>query len=293
MFSFENRIDHAYRAAETVRLSEGSKIFVMSDVHRGGGNWDDDFAKNQLVYSAALKWYNRQKYTYIELGDGDELWKNKKIGDITAVHKDIFLLLEQFFTDGRLYMLYGNHDIKKKYRPGLMTRWDDTSRTAAPLFPGIRICESLYLTFGAPDAGLFLLHGHQADFFNDTLWRLARFLIRHIWKPLELIGFNDPTSASKNNRVKDKIEKRLQGWAEDNGTLLLAGHTHRAVFPQPPEGKYFNDGCCVHPWTITAIEVNGGSISLVKWGQKTHEDGTVYIGKDTVAGPYKVRDYFS
>jgi UDP-2,3-diacylglucosamine pyrophosphatase LpxH len=291
--SFRKRIDKAYRAAGTIRLDDASKIVVMSDVHRGTGSWADDFAKNQNVYYAALKSYSRQQFTYIELGDGDELWKYKSFPEIAAIHKDVFQLLEKLYREGRLYMMFGNHDIVKKYKPELLETYYDESRNASlPLFPGVRIYESLLLVYGGAGRGIFLLHGHQADFLNDTLWRLARFLVRHVWKPLELIGFNDPTSANKNNKVKVKVEKRLLEWAEDNGTLLMAGHTHRPVFPEPREGRYFNDGSCVHPWSITAIEIAGGAISLVKWGQKTHDDGTVYIGKDIIAGPRRLREYF-
>jgi UDP-2,3-diacylglucosamine pyrophosphatase LpxH len=293
MFSYNDRIGKVYRQAEAIRIDDLTKIVVMSDVHRGSGNWADDFAKNQLVYSAALKSYNRQGYTYIELGDGDELWKSKRLTEMESIHKDVFELLEQFYRDRRLYMMFGNHDIVKKLQPGLMNVWGDGSGNGArPLFPGIRLHEGLRLKHMASCGELFLLHGHQADLLNDTLWRLARFLVRHVWKPLELVGFDDPTSANKNNKVKDKVEKRLQAWAEEKGTLLMAGHTHRAVFPKPGEGRYFNDGSCVRPWSITAIEIADGRIALVKWAQKTNDDSAVVIGKDILEGPYKLTEYF-
>ena len=293
MFSYQKRIDRAYRAAEAIRLSDATKLVIMSDIHRGGGNWADDFAKNQLVYHAALKSYYRQRYTYIELGDGDELWKSNNFREIAEIHKDIFILLQKYFREDRLYFLYGNHDLAKKYKPGLLDAYYDESENAlVPLFPGIRVYESLLLTYGKAGREMLLLHGHQADFLNSTLWRLARFLVRHVWKPLELIGFDDPTSANKNNKVKEKVEKRLLEWAEKNNKLLMAGHTHRPVFPEPRAGAYFNDGSCVRPWSITAVEISAGSIALVKWSQKTHEDGTVYTGKDVIAGPRRLTEYF-
>jgi UDP-2,3-diacylglucosamine pyrophosphatase LpxH len=294
MISFRKRIDNAYRTAETIHLSDTSQIVIMSDVHRGNGNLADNFARNQIIYHAALKSYNKQRYTYIELGDGDELWECRKFSEITTVYKDIFLLLTQFFRDNRLVLMFGNHDIDRNQHPGMMDYLADVSKkSATPLFPGIRIYESLLLRYGRQGRELFLLHGHQADFLNDTLWRLARFLVRHVWRPLELVGFTDPTSAAKNNKVKDKIERRLRSWAEENATALMAGHTHRPVLPEPGKGRYFNDGCCVHPYGITAVEISSGSISLVKWGHKTHEDGTVYIGKDILGGPHRLKDYFT
>jgi UDP-2,3-diacylglucosamine pyrophosphatase LpxH len=266
----------------------------MSDCHRGLGSWADNFAKNQLTTLAALKYYFYQNFTYIELGDGDELWENKSFPEITAIHNDIFALLARFYSNHRLYLLYGNHDQEKKYRPGLLDTYENVSgKVRLPLFPGITVHPGIRLQYGPEGRELFLVHGHQPDFFNSGMWRLARFLVRYFWKPLEMIGYANPTSAAKNNTVKEKTEKRLMRWADENGIPLIAGHTHRPVFPEPGEGRYFNDGSCVHPWSITAIEIASGEISLVKWSQKTKEDGTVYIGKKTIGGPNKLEAYLS
>lgn len=293
MLSYKNRIDRVYQTAHVMKITDSSRLVIMSDCHRGSGNWADDFAKNQNVCYAALKAYNREKYTYIELGDGDELWKNKNFSDITAIHSDVFELLTRFYRDNRILLIYGNHDIEKKFKTNLMRSYFDMTKTKKlPLFPDAAVYEGILIKYDETEHEMLLLHGHQTDFFNDRLWRLARFLVRHVWKPFELIGFNNPTSAAKNNKVKEKIEKRLKNWAEEKSLAVIAGHTHRPVFPDPAEGKYFNDGSCVHPWSITALEIVSGNISLVKWGQKTKEDGTVYIGKDVIGGPNRLRDYF-
>jgi predicted phosphodiesterase len=266
----------------------------MSDCHRGLGSWADDFAKNQLTALAALKSYYYQNFTYIELGDGDELWENKSFSEITVIHNDIFKLLARFYKENRLHMVYGNHDQEKKYRPGLLDTYEDVSRKAKiPLFPGITVHAGIRLKYGPTSKELFLVHGHQPDYFNSELWWLARFLVRHLWKPLENIGYANPTSAAKNNMVMEKTERRLTKWAEENKIPLIAGHTHRPVFPEPGEGLYFNDGSCVHPWSITALEIVSGEISLVKWSQKIKEDGTVYIGKKIIGGPRRLEDYLT
>jgi UDP-2,3-diacylglucosamine pyrophosphatase LpxH len=293
MPSCMKRVDRAFASAPVLAIDEGSKIAVLSDCHRGAGNRADDFARNQSIFLAALEHYDRLGYTYIELGDGDELWENKSISEIKAAHGDVFRLLKKFYGDKRLWLLYGNHDMEKKCEPALFdTYCDAVTSKELPLFPGAAIHEGLRLRYAPAGRDFFLLHGHQVDFLNDTLWRLARFLVRNVWRPLELLGFNDPTSAAKNHKVKRKTERRLTRWADENGTPLLAGHTHRPVFPLPGEGRYFNDGCCVHPGYVTAMEIAQGRISLVKWGQKAREDGTVYIGKDVIAGPAGLEEYF-
>ena len=86
----------------------------MSDCHRGDGSWADDFSKNQNIYFAALTHYYNENYTYIEIGDGDELWENKKLSDIIQVHSDVFWLLSKFYNEDRLYLIFGNHDMVKK-----------------------------------------------------------------------------------------------------------------------------------------------------------------------------------
>lgn len=280
--------------ADTLPIDDSSKIVIMSDCHRGSGSYADDFAKNRTACLAALKYYYTQRYIYIELGDSDELWKNKDFADISAMYSEIFMLLAQFYKENRLYELYGNHDLEKKYKPDLLDTYYDVSGTRAmPLFPGITVHAALRLYYMPARKDLLLIHGHQVDFLNNELWKLARFLVRHFWKPLELIGFNDPTSAAKNNKVKEKVEKRLTRWTEETNVPLVAGHTHRPVFPSPGKGLYFNDGSCVHPWSITAIEIVLGKISLVRWEQKTRADGTVYIGKDTIGGPIRIAEYLS
>ncbi len=286
-------MDRAYESAPVLKVNDCSRIVLMSDCHRGCGNLGDNFGKNQNVYNMALKTYNWLGYTYIELGDGDELWENRHMSEITAVHGDIFRLLAEFYQNQRLWLLYGNHDMEKKYSPALLhTYCESMTYHKIPLFPGIKAHESLVLRYEPAGKDFLLLHGHQVDFLNDTLWRLARFLVRYVWRQLELVGFNNPTSAAKNNQVKMKIEKRLMQWAQDKDVPVIAGHTHRPVLPEPGDGKYFNDGSCVHPWNITAIEITRGGISLVKWGQKTRDDGTVYIGRDVIAGPHRMADYF-
>ncbi|MDR0861284.1 MAG: metallophosphoesterase [Oscillospiraceae bacterium] len=290
-------VERAYRNAERVRIDDYSRIVIMSDCHRGYGGWADNFAVNQNTCFSALRYYNRNRYTYIELGDGDELWENRSFAKISATHNHLFWLLTQFYADDRLYMMNGNHDAVKRRKPHLMDEYYDAAELRSmPLFPHMRVLEGMVLEYAPATEVLgeiFLLHGHQADFFNDNLWLLARFLVRYVWTPLQLVGIKDPCSAAVNTNVKLRVEKRLQHWAMREGKMLIAGHTHRAVFPEPSgeRAKYFNDGSCVHPRCITAIEIAGGLASLVKWSVKTRPDGTLYVGRDVLVGPYRLRDY--
>lgn len=224
---------------------------------------------NQPIYIAALKHYLQYGFTYIELGDGDELWENRHIEQIESAHTTSFCLLEAFNKHKRLYRIYGNHDIIQKKNPhfhaGLLLE-NKSSK---------------------PSKDIFLTHGHQADLLNSTFWRLSRFLVRYLWKPLEKYGIADPTSAAKNNLRKNKTEKRLYAFAKREQVLLIAGHTHRPFLLQE-NLIYANSGSCVHPYSITCIEIEHMHISLVKWSLSAGHDKLVHIDRTILSGPFSL-----
>jgi len=289
------RITKVFESAEVIPIDDSSRIILMSDVHRGDGSWADDFSKNQNLYFAALTHYYNENYTYIEIGDGDELWKNKKLSDIIYVHSDAFWLLSKFFNEGRLYLIFGNHDMDKRndrfVQNNLYQYFDEQEKKHFPLFDNIKLHEGLVLRHRVTEQKILLIHGHQVSFLDYELWRLSRFLVRYLWRPLELFGVNDPTSTAKNYKKKDAVEKKLTEWVTREKHMLIAGHTHKPMFPEVGTPPYFNDGSSIHPRSITAIEIADGSIALVKWNVKTKEDGTLFIGREVLAGPRQLKDY--
>lgn len=192
-------------------------------------------------------------------------------------------------------MIYGNHDIVKQ-RPSFTLksccRYDSYPESCClPLFPGIQVHEGLILEDRCLGQRLFLVHGHQGSLLNDTLWPLARFLVRYLWRPLETVGFTAPVGAGRSNKTKDRIEKNLAKFAEQKGVFLIAGHTHRPVFSHPGEGLYFNDGSCVHPRCITALEIENGAICMVKWLISIRPDRSLYVEREILSGPEDLADY--
>jgi len=289
------RISKIFESAEEIPFDDSSRIILMSDVHRGDGSWADDFSRNQNLYFAALTHYYHENYTYIEIGDGDELWKNKNLPDIIHVHSHVFWLLSKFFDEGRLYFIFGNHDMVKreeKYvRNNLYQYFDEREKKYIPIFENIKLHEGLVLRHRVRDQKIFLIHGHQVSFLDYDIWRLSRFLVRYLWRPLELFGVNDPTSTAKNYDKKDAVEEKLIEWVTKENHMLISGHTHRPMFPEVGTPPYFNDGSSVHPRCITGIEIADGSITLVKWNVKTKNDGTLFIGREVLAGPRELKDY--
>ena len=284
--SCERRLNKSFEHVPVLPWNSGSRYVLFSDCHRGNGTHNDNFLKNQHLCFAALKYYYRHGFTYIELGDGDELWENRDMEQIKEIHSDIFWLLSQFYKENRLYMIYGNHDMAKKYpsfaKKKCSTYFCTSSQCKEALFPDIKFHSGLILKNETSQKSLYLTHGHQASLLNSTLWPLGCFLVRYIWKPLEQIGILDPTSAAKNYTTKQRMESRLTDWADKHSHMLITGHTHRPMIASR-DSLYLNTGSCVHPRCITCIEVYGGKLVLVKWFMGTKENGTLYVERNELA----------
>ena len=291
--SFASRLSHSFETAPILPLNYHSRYVLFSDCHRGCANSNDKFLKNQNLYFSALQHYYQNGFTYIELGDGDELWENRKIEQIIEVHSNVFWLLTKFSQRNRLYLLYGNHDMVKKklnYTNSYCSSYFCTeNQQLQPLFPNLQYYSGVILE-NRNGLRLYLTHGHQADLLNSVFWRLSRFLVRYVWKPLEHIGVLDPTSAAKNNRRKNLTEKRLASWAEKNQQILITGHTHRPRL-SGTDSFYFNTGSCVHPRCITCIEIQNLNITLCKWAINTRLDHTLYVAREILAGPFSLSQY--
>lgn len=292
--SYQSRLSRAFDSAPILPLDQNSRYVLFSDCHRGCANSNDNFLKNQHLYFSALQHYYRNGFTYIELGDGDELWENRKMEQIIEVHNNVFWLLTKFAQRGGLYLLYGNHDIEKRKSTYSSCHCSSYFCTEAqqmqPLFPDLKYYSGLILE----DQGglrLYLTHGHQADLLNSVFWRLSRFLVRYVWKPLEHTGVLDPTSAARNNRRKTQIEKRLSSWAEERQDILITGHTHRPRLNKT-DSLYFNTGSCVHPRCITCIEIQNRTLTLCKWTVSTRPDSTLYVSRELLADPISLSDYY-
>ncbi|HKJ27079.1 MAG TPA: metallophosphoesterase, partial [Anaerolineales bacterium] len=257
-----------------IHFSNQDKFIILSDQHRGTNDWGDDFAHNQLLFFHALTSYYEDGFTYIENGDGDELSENWRFPVIRRAHSHVFRLMRMFHKEGRLKMIYGNHDAVRQYprvvRRTLHTYFDDRYDVVKPLFDGIEVLEGVVLVHEESGKQIFVTHGHQADFFNSYLWWLG-VLTLPLWKGIaqKMLGWKDPTSPAQNRWKKNRVEKNLIDWVRTNNQILIAGHTHRSWHPLPGEAPYFNAGSCIHPRAITGIEIQNGTIALVKWWLNT------------------------
>ncbi len=294
MINMNKKLDEIYKKSKRIRIDDTTKIVIMSDCHRGAGDNFDNFIKNKNIFDAALNHYYNRGFTYIELGDGDDMWEVKKYNEIILEHISSFKLLKKFNDSNRLIMIYGNHDISKRNNELLKEYfykyYNSEKKEEEELLNNLVAYESIVLEYKNKD--IFMVHGHQVDLLNGTFWYLSCFLVRHLWKHFERFGIKDPTNAAKNYEETKRVEKRLKKWSIKNRKMLITGHTHRPVFPKIGESLYFNDGSCIHPNGISCIEIENGNISLVKWVFKLKKENLIFIDRVVVEGKESILSFF-
>jgi len=306
----QNRLDRNFpERIKSLSLAPGARLIVMSDMHRGDGTGSDDFAHNSLIFKCALDYYLDNGFTYIELGDGEELWENKGFDQIYITHTSVYDRLAKFHDRDpektRYIKVWGNHDI----------RWKDNKSPLDRLFLGIKVYEGIII-----DSSILLVHGHQADpkcYGKGAT--ISRYFVHNFWTTLQRLGLRDPTRAAENPGLCNRIDDELYKWAKNNNRgidIVIAGHTHRPVYENlslterrclesnirtndirkkpGPDPVYYNTGSCVHPRCITGLEItmpdcpyinrdtgrdDKPCFRLVKWGyfaEVAKEDGGGY-----------------
>jgi len=267
-----------------ITMTPGMKLIVMSDMHRGDGTGADDFAQNSLIYRCALEYYLENDFTYVELGDAEELWENDNFDQIYITHAPVYELLAKFHDPDpaktRYVKVWGNHDLY----------WKDHQDIYQFLFPGIQIHEAVIL-----NDSILMIHGHQADpMCSGPVAAVSQFFVNHIWADLQRGGVKDPTRAATNPGLCNEVDDRLHKWATLNNrgiATIIAGHTHRAVFENLSltemrlqalqfkgedtadlqarrDPRYYNTGSCVHPMSITGLEISFDDqiqSNLIEW----------------------------
>ncbi len=295
------RLTALFARSPVIEFDDNDRFIFFSDCHRGDSSWKDDYAPNRHLHLHALNHYFKSGYSYIELGDGDELFEVADFADIRYAHSNVFKVMRKIYENGRFYLLHGNHDIERN-NPAVVeaqlshyySYYDDQEE---PLFPNIQVHEGLILHHRATGQQIFLFHGHQGDLFNDHLWPLARLLVRQIWTRLQFMGWRDPTLPPKPYKKAHKVEERITAWVQANQQMVICGHTHRSWLAKPGEVPYFNPGSCVHPRCITGLEIENGAITLVKWELEPQEDlatgaGLLHIRRTVLAaGPVPLAAY--
>jgi predicted phosphodiesterase len=202
-----------------------AKLIILSDQHKGGKDLSDDFRNTENNYMTALQYYYDEDFTFINLGDCEELWESTPS---TVITKNRLTLLEeaQFLATGRYYRVYGNHDLEWKYAI-------QQNLYLKPIFGNkLIIHEGLEFTtqYNEKNYSIFLAHGHQGDQRSDgnafSMWFVAA-----IWTPIQRFLEISIDTISDSYELVDKHNIMMYNWsATQNNLLFISGHTHKPVF---------------------------------------------------------------
>ncbi|MDD7408134.1 MAG: metallophosphoesterase family protein [Anaerovoracaceae bacterium] len=289
------RLDSIYRKAERINIDNHSQFVFISDVHRGDNSVSDEFAQNKLVYYHALEYYFENGYTYVEAGDGDEMWEVPSYRYIASSHPGVFGELRKFQKAGRFIMLAGNHNhqiLKPEYVKKYMEYdYDAFLDETVEVLPGVKPKEAVVLVYEPTGQEILVYHGQAGEILNDYLAPVGMVTNRYIWRFIHKAGFHYSANPTKNRYKPAHREKALKKWIDDNNMILICGHTHRPRLPVKGEIPYFNSGCVMHPHGMTCLELAFGEISLVRWTIHTRKDGMLYIKRATMKGPVNIEDF--
>jgi UDP-2,3-diacylglucosamine pyrophosphatase LpxH len=274
------RLDQTLAAARRVRFDDDARLVFFSDCHRGDKGPGDVFAVNEDLFCHALSHYAREAFTYVEVGDGDELWRNHSFADVRRAHRRTYDLLHRFHRQGRLHMLLGNHDVQGRRARGVEK-------------DGIPADEAILFEHAGTGQQLFVLHGHQASFASDGMSAISRFAVRHIWARLrtarldaaiawkdkgQKMGLGERWVQAFAHRCADNIKARVVSWLEQRQQIVICGHTHHAACPAAGAAPYFNTGNCLAPGTLTGLEIVHGRITPVRWRARLDQPGGALLG---------------
>jgi len=277
---------------------------IISDLHMGAGDRNDDFLHNGgLCLDALEHYYLARGYTLILNGDIEELLRVPR-AHILKAWADMYALFSRFKAQGKLVWLRGNHEILP-------------SRATDPFYQDHFDGESLVLD--TAQGPVFVFHGHQAGVANSGRYNgLIGWSLRAFAQPL---GIGN-RSIAHDSRKKYKLEKAVHEFSRQENLVSIIGHTHRPLFeslskkedvgirietmcrdysqaepgrqarirrtikalrseyldtqtPRPalattvygdmPVPCVFNAGCAVGKRGFTTLEIKNGKIALIFW----------------------------
>jgi UDP-2,3-diacylglucosamine pyrophosphatase LpxH len=239
---------------------QAGKFIIFSDQHKGARNGADDFMLAEPNYLAALEYYYKNDFVYINLGDSEELWENR----LTMVKKyntATFEAEKKFLQKKAFIKIFGNHDLywdndplawmqlksiygeKLKVYEGVILQTtvngpQSTAGTQQSTAGQQNITNSSQQLSGEntpptthhSPLTIFLTHGHQGDASSDGNW-FSKFFVADIWGPLQAFLRINPNTPA-NDAVKKTLHNvMMYEWSsQQKKILLITGHTHQPVF---------------------------------------------------------------
>ncbi len=281
------------------------KFIILSDQHKGARDGADIFALAEKNYLAALAYYDKNHFFYINLGDSEELWENLLI-TVKRHNKATFEAEKKFLARRSFVKIFGNHDLYWDNDPLAAINLQKIYGQKVIIYEGI----VLKTTVAKRPLEIYMTHGHQGDLQSDGNW-FSKWFVSDIWGPFQAYLRINPNTPANNDQLKTVHNRMMYEWSSKRkDMLLITGHTHQPVFKsfthleklyqelktakdsknktetealngqiasrinkgdKMPDfngylDTYFNSGCCCFDdGDITGIELADGCIRLIKW----------------------------
>ena len=296
------------------------KFVVLSDQHKGARDGADIFAKAEKNYLAALEHYNNQGFFYINLGDSEELWENlfvtvKRHNTATFNHEQLFLKRKAFIKIYGNHDLYWDND--PLAAPNLKLIYGQEVKIYEGVLLQTQIKNRLleiYMTHG--HQGDLQSDGNWfSKWFVSDIWGPLQAYLRinpntpstnnalktdhnrimYEWSSqrenmLLITGHTHQPVFKSFTEIEILYQQLAQAKKAKDGQLIKQlqaridkRHAKGDVVPDFTGylDTYFNSGCCCFDdGDITGIEIEGGSIRLIKWHYAHKASSRVILEED-------------
>lgn len=205
------------------------KFIIFSDQHKGARDGADDFALSEPNYLVALDHYYKEDFTFINLGDSEELWENL-LYSVKKHNKNTFEAEKKFLAHNNYIKVFGNHDLFWDTDPLAWWQLKNIFGEKVKVYEGVILKTLIRNQTNDSELTIFLTHGHQGDASSDGNW-FSKFFVARIWAPLQAyLGIN-PNTPAYNAERKTVHNHIMYEWsAQQKKMLLITGHTHQPVF---------------------------------------------------------------
>ena len=202
-----------------------ARFIIFSDQHKGTRDNADDFTLAENNYTVALDYYYKEQFTYVNLGDCEELWENTP----DAVMKKNRAVLEsevKFLAANRYYRIFGNHDLEWKYPFQQALYLKPVFGSSLKIYEGLE----LQMPHHGKTYSIFLAHGHQGDKRSDGN-PVSQWIVAAIWTPIQRFLDININTVSDSFELVDAHNIMMYDWsATQPRTIFISGHTHKPVF---------------------------------------------------------------
>ena len=260
-------------------INNSEKVAFISDMHLGISDNADESLNVQHIIFWALKYYLRNDYTVVLLGDTWEMAENHNIEKIKNAHDDIMWAFEELDKEKRLIIVKGNHDYKLDHNLLKERTSQYDGKVISFLSENNPIVDSVAL-----GDNIIALHGHQYFFrYNGFLNKLL-VLFGPLWKWYQLHCKDFHITEHTGWQDADNCQKYFNQLGEESDKTFIIGHTHKSSFKLSNLRDAGSFGCM--PRCCTAVEVTSdGGIETIKFAEYANDNGQLQIIRTKIDYP--------